>query len=364
MRISCAFLFVVCTVTSYSQTTEIYVSDAGNFNNPPWQILKFDEFGGNPEVFIDDHLNWPQDILFLEESNTVLISNLGSGLITRHNSTDGTYLDDFAKSIDGPTRIKIGPDSLLYVLQWKGDGKVLRFELDGTALGPFTESGVSQSIGLDWDNEGNLYVSSYNGDLVRKFDQDGKDLGGFITSNLAGPTNIWFHESGDLMVSDYDATAIKRFDIDGKYVGDFITGLSNSEGVAFFENGDLLIGNGKTSAVKLYNSEGTFIRDFVETRGGGLKTPNAVTIRKTVASGVRKDKLEAPILLKGSGSHYRINPEFSDDIVQISTYELSGKLAHQGDIHDFAHQSLPAGIYIVGVEFLNGSVRQECLVLP
>lgn len=36
--------------------------------------------------------------------------------------------------------MKIGPDSLLYVLQWSGKGTVKRYKLDGTNLGDFTEA--------------------------------------------------------------------------------------------------------------------------------------------------------------------------------------------------------------------------------
>ena len=56
--------------TSHIPGTYIYVSDAGNFNKPPWQILKYDENGQNSKVFIseDQGLDWPQDIVFLEDS--------------------------------------------------------------------------------------------------------------------------------------------------------------------------------------------------------------------------------------------------------------------------------------------------------
>lgn len=30
----------------------VYVSDAGNFDNPPWQILKFDHNGKNPNRYL------------------------------------------------------------------------------------------------------------------------------------------------------------------------------------------------------------------------------------------------------------------------------------------------------------------------
>lgn len=183
-------LTLVISSKILSQNLEIYISDAGNFSNPPWQILKFDENGENPEVFINDQLAWPQDILFLENQQVVLISNLNTGRITKHNSTTGAYIDDFATGINGPTRMKIGSDSLLYILQWSGNGKVLRYQLDGTFVDEFTSMGVPQSIGLDWDSDGNLYVSSYTGDHVRIFDSNGNDLGLFVNSNLVGPTNI------------------------------------------------------------------------------------------------------------------------------------------------------------------------------
>lgn len=79
--------------------------------------------------------------------------------------------------------MKIGPDNLLYVLQWNGNGRVKRYQLDGTSMGDFTNASVNQSIGLDWDSSGNLYVSSYNGDSVRKFDSNGNDAGLFINTS-------------------------------------------------------------------------------------------------------------------------------------------------------------------------------------
>lgn len=271
---------------SFSQNLEIYVSDAGNFQNPPWKILKFNENGENPEIFINTNLAWPQDIVFLEEQQVVLISNLNTGRITKYSSTTGEYIEDFATGIGGPTRMKIGEDSLLYVLQWSGNGKVWRYQLDGTFVDEYTTVGVTQSIGLDWDTNGNLYVSSYSGDNVRKFDQNGNDMGLFVTTNLLGPTNIWFDTNGDLLVSDYNGTAVKRFDPNGNYLNNFITGLSNSEGVDFFPNGDILIGNGATSSVKLFDSAGNYIEDFIPSGSGGLMTPNAVVIRDISAVSV------------------------------------------------------------------------------
>lgn len=280
MKISAlAFSLFVAVFTASAQGVDIYVSDTGNFNLPPWQILKYDENGENPEVFTNTGLAWPQDIVFLEEANTMLVSNLNSGRITKYDATTGAYTGDFATGIGGPTRMKIGADQLLYVLQWQGNGTVRRYQLDGTYMGEFTNVGVTQSIGLDWDSSGNLYVSSFNGKIVRKFDSNGTDQGAFINSNLAGPTNIWFQANGDLMVVDYSGGAVKRFDANGNFISNFIQGLSQAEGVDFLSNGNLLLGNGGTAAVKLFDTNGVFIKDIVASGSGGLIRPNAVVVR-------------------------------------------------------------------------------------
>lgn len=270
---------IVIASTAFAQEFEIYVSDAAGFQTGPWQILKFDQNGDNPEVFIDSNLGWPQDILFLEGQGVVLISNLNTNRINRHDADTGEFIDAFATGINGPTRMKIGPDGYLYVLQWNGNAPVRRYELDGTFVDNFTSVGVNQAIGLDWDTAGNLYVSSYNGDFVRRFDTNGNDLGFFIDTNLVGPTNIWFDDSGDLLVADYDGGTVKRFDSDGNFQEDFILAIINAEGVDFYPNGDILIGSGGTASVRRYDSEGNFVETVVSSGSGNLMTPNAVVLR-------------------------------------------------------------------------------------
>ncbi|MFM9950992.1 MAG: helix-turn-helix domain-containing protein [Saprospiraceae bacterium] len=66
-----------------AQNFHVYISDAAGFQNPPWKIFKFDENGANGQVFISDHLAWPQDILFLE--NELRLADLATYLdISRH----------------------------------------------------------------------------------------------------------------------------------------------------------------------------------------------------------------------------------------------------------------------------------------
>ena len=374
-----SFVLLLASNT-FCQTIEVYVSDAGNFSSPPWQILKFDENGENPEVFINSNLAWPQDIVFIEDQDIVLISNLNSGTITKHNSATGAFIENFATGISGPTRMKIGADSLLYVLQWSGNGKVRRHQLDGTFVDEFTSVGVPQSIGIDWDGNGNLYISSYSGDNVRKFDTNGNDLGLFINSNLLGPTNIWFDAAGDMLVSDYNGTAVKRFDAAGIYVNDFLTGLSNSEGVDFFPNGNILIGNGATSSVKLFDNAGNYIEDFISSGAGNLLTPNAVVIRENNAvsvSGSGNSFINNYILEQnypnpfnpGTIISFSIpNSEFTQlkiyDALGIEINSLVNEYKQSGNYDiEFNAENLPNGIYFYRLISGNYSDTKKMILL-
>jgi len=293
----------------------------------------------------------------------VLISNLNTGRITKYNSSTGEYIGDFATGIGGPTRMKIGADSLLYVLQWSGNGKVWRYQLDGTFVDEFTSVGVSQSIGIDWDGDGNLYVSSYGGHTVRKFDQNGNDLGLFVNSNLAGPTNIWFDGNGDLLVTDYNGTAVKRFNSSGAFVSNFLTGLSQAEGVDFFPNGNILIGNGATHSVKMFDSNGNYLEDFIPNGSGGLITPNAIVIRETNVSSVSDNhnslKDETFILEQNYPNPFNPTTEIKYRLlvagkVTMKVYNILGKeiatlvneeLATGEQEVKFDATDLPSGIY-------------------
>jgi sugar lactone lactonase YvrE len=329
------------------QNESIYVCDAGNFNTPPWQIIKYDADGKNPEVFIKDQLAWPQDILFIEDQQIVLISNLSTGRISKHDAQNGDYKGIFAASINGPTRIKIGPDGLLYVLQWGGNGKVLRYKLDGTSLGPFTSSGVYQSIGLDWDKEGNLYISSYGSDLVRKFDPTGQDMGNFISTNLVGPTNIWFSSDGQLNIVDYDGGDIKRFDENGKYLGTYITGLSQPEGVDFLADGNILIGNGGTGAVLMFDKDGAPLGEFVTRKLGGLIRPNAVVVRSAPSRTTDELLDETPFVTPSIGKTFTVNPDVITNVISLNIYNANGQWIDTISGNTWQANDRSSGSYII-----------------
>lgn len=369
LKLLLSIIFILAISIVSGQDLEIYVSDAANFTSGPWKILKFDENGENPETFIADSIVWPQDIVFVEDQDVVLISNLKqSGNISKHDINTGQYIEDFASGINGPTRMKIGEDGLLYVLQWyNGNNKVLRYALDGTFVDEFTSVGVPQSIGIDWDADGNLYVSSYTGGYVQKFDTDGNDMGQFISDNLAGPTNIWFNDNGELMVNDYNGGAVKRFSATGEFVETYINGLSGPEGVAYFDNGNMLLGNGGSSAVKMFDPDGNFIEDFIPSGSGGLITPNAVVIRDLTAVSVVELPAEGNWISFSPGEGYRISPGISAKEGVLRIYNLSGNLVEIVPNLSGAGQNLfsgmPHGVYLVTASFPNGKIYTQKILI-
>ena len=357
-----------CTFASISaQNYSVYVSDAGNFSNPPWQILKFDANGQNGQVFISQNLDWPQDILFLENENTVLVSNLNNGRITQFNANTGAHLGEFATGIGGPTRMKLGPDSLLYVLQWTGNGKVWRYKLSGAFVDEFTATGVTTSIGLAWDDSGNLYVSSYNGKFIRKFSPSGADLGNFISTNLAGPTNIWFAENGDLMVVDYLGNSIKRFDSQGNYKGIFISGLPQGEGVDFLPNGNILIGSGGTSSVRVYSDSGILLNNLVPPGTLNLKVPNAVVVRSLPVSSISELYEEWTFVTPTLGTLFQFSSkEMLLGMTACTVYNSSGAFVQTinfADSSSWDASNLPVGVYHLIAKNQDGVIGRQTVVV-
>lgn len=261
--------------------TEIYVSDVGTNRNGPHRIWRYDENGEFPEVYISSGLSRPQDIIFLEDQGVVLVSNLGGNNINKYDIESGGFIGAFASNLAGPTRIDIGPDRLIYAIQWNG-GPVKRYEQDGTFVDDFTSISINEAIGMAWDNQRNLYVSSFNNGtngFVLQFDQEGNRLGNFINSDLSGPTDIWFDGSGNLLVNDWAANSVKRFNSEGVFMGVFISGVAQPEGVAVL-GGNILLGASGNSSVPMYTSNGSFVEELITPGKGGLTTPNAVIVRR------------------------------------------------------------------------------------
>ncbi|MAP54720.1 hypothetical protein [Altibacter sp.] len=349
-----SIVYLITGLMLYGQEMAVYVSDAGNFNVGPWQIAKFDADGTFLGALItseNDGIVWPQDIIFLEDEEAVLISNLSTaGIISKHDWATGDFISNFAEGLGGPTRMKVGPDGLLYVIQWDTtNNKVLRYSLEGTFEGEFTAIGVPRSIGMAWDSAGDLYVSSYSESTVRKFNgTTGADMGLFIDSGLNGPTNIFFEASGNMIVFSYNNGIIKRYDASGNFIEDLITGLSGPEGVAFFPNGDILIGNGGDGTVKRYDSNYNFIENFIES--GPLTTPNAIVIREDIPLSIPSTIEKKTFVLPTIGTKFRLNMPMLSGYSHLNVYSISGTFVETIVLSEttiWDASNLTEGVYIL-----------------
>lgn len=361
------FAFLLWTNPSlFSQDFEIYVTGGNND-----VVIKYDQSGENPETFVTANsggLDWPQDIVFLEDQNVMLVSSFNDRSIKKYNLETGAFIDNFAITTTAPTRMMIGEDSLLYVLPWAGQGQenpIVRYDLEGNFIDNFSEVGVSQAIGMAWDVTGNFYVSSYGSNYVRKYDSDGNDLGFFINTNLNGPTNIWFADNGDMIVLNWNAGNAVRFDSGGNYIGVFIGGLSQPEGVAFLPNGNLLIGNGGTDQVKEFESDGTFVRNW-STTDITLDLPNAVVLRSLSPVAIPEVSVQEVVLVSPT-----IGTSFSfvhdkKEIKQVEIYDATGVLVARKAIQNgvlWNAQHAAEGMYIVLAKTKSGAVFSQKVVV-
>lgn len=282
-------------------------------------------------------LNSPEDILF-HPDGSVLVTGFGNTAIKRYDGATGAYLGEFSAgySLAAPSKMSLGPDSLIYVTQWgTTQNKVVRFNLDGTYIGEFTSVGTPNGLDHFWDELGRFYISVYgNGSngYVRRFDADGNDLGIFIsTTFLDGPTDLLPQANGDVLVQDWPTGTVKRFDPTGQYVGPFVTGLTNPEGHDFLPSGTILMGDWGVDAVHMIDTLGNNLGYF--TSGNGLTDPNCVRLRAVPLSGLADEATTDATLSVvpsiGSGPfELRAERELSHGAL-VSVLDVAGRVEHE-----------------------------------
>jgi sugar lactone lactonase YvrE len=361
-------LLVIVTLLLKKTNAQIYVSDAGNFNNPPWQILKFDLDGKNGKVFIKDNLGWPQDIVFREDKKDVLVSNINSNSISRYDIETGAFLGQFVKILGGPTRMDYGPDGLLYVLNWQGNGLVARVDATGKIVDNFTNTPVPNAIGLAWDSEKNLYVSSYNGGYIEKFDVKGMNMGRVI-SGLAGPTNIYIDKNDVIHVLDYNEGSLRRYDKTGKSLGVLINNIPQCEGISITRDGNILIGVGGKSSVLEYTTSGTLVSTIVAANTLNLLNPNAVIIRKKTLAYNEVEQLSGghTFITQINEKQYSVSSQIKgQDVSTMDVYTVDGKMVDHAVVSSnlvYDASNLQSNLYIFVANTTKGkSFSQKVMV--
>lgn len=318
--------------TAFAQTSfEVLVNSRATNG-----IMKYDEQGNYLGYFImpsSGGLSSPEDIIF-HPDGTVLVTGNNNTTIKRYNGKTGGYIGNFSTgySLSSPSKMSIGPDSLIYVTQWGAiQNKVVRFDLQGAFVDEFTSIGAPKGLGHTWDKNRDFYIALYNngGDgTVHRFDSTGKDKGTFInTSILQGPTNIWFDNNGDMLVEDWTTGKVLRYDSTGLYKSDFVTGMTNPEGIAFLPNGGMLIGDWGKDAVHLIDVNGNLLGYFCS--GNGLTDPNCVRIRLAGTSVSKLTENEFSVT-PTIGRRFKISvPASMYKNMNISIVNVTGRVTEQ-----------------------------------
>src|SRR5438876_24737 len=153
-----------------------------------------------------------------------------------------------------------------------GPGSVQRYNgTTGASLGAFASAGLDVPTGLVFGPDGNLYVSSFNNNVVLRYSgRTGASIGIFASSNeLSGPEQLVFGPDGDLYVASFNSNSVERFKgATGEPRRTFVTpgsgGLNGPTGVAFGRDGNLYVSSNTSGEVLRYDGgTGAFKSIFV-----------------------------------------------------------------------------------------------------
>lgn len=141
----------------------------------------------------------------------------------------------------------------------------------GQVLIPGTH--LSNPKGLAFDGNGDLYVSNYASNTIRKFSPQGTLLSS-ITGNMSGPEDILFDSQGNLYVANGVANNVSKFGPTGTFLGTIAaTGTTGPGGLALDSNGSLYVANrGASSSITKWTTSGTLQSTLT-----GFTNPNSVT---------------------------------------------------------------------------------------
>ncbi len=327
--------FATCMLSpAHAQNTyEVLVNSRGTD-----AVHRYDTSGNFLGEFIasgSGGLVGPEQVLF-HPDGSVLVTGFGNNAIKRYDGLTGDYLGDFSSgyALEAPSKMSIGPDSLIYVTQWGTvQQKVVRFDLAGNFVDEFTNIDTPNGLGHFWDAQGRFYLSVYgNGatGTVQRFAADGTFLDVFINSViLQGPTDIWQEASGDVLVQDWTVGNVLRYDSTGSYLGVYISGLTNPEGHAFLPpNGDLLMGDWGEDAVHWFDNSGNALGYF--TSGNGLTDPNGVYVREVLNTGSAENAAEDGTLTVmpnvGSGPFYMQLENSAGSSARFQVFDAVGRV--------------------------------------
>ena len=184
---------------------------------------------GSFSVFATSGLKGPHALVFDKAGNLYVTNAVADTIEMFTPDGVGSVFADANDGLMNPVDLVFDASGNLFVTNAYGGpfgtGSVEMIALDGTAT-VFADTGFSTAYGLAIDSAGNIYVSNFAGNTVRKFAPDGTDLGVFVSTPLNGPHGMAFDGDGNLYVANNGTNTIEEFSSTGAYLGVFAnTGL-------------------------------------------------------------------------------------------------------------------------------------------
>lgn len=361
---------LIFTVTGYSQTRYYASNRALNAVN------SYQEDGTFIEEFIAQDaggLSSPQDII-VHPDGYLLVTGTFNERILKFDLETGAFLGEWSDpsfALGRPSKMSLGPDNLIYVTQWgqtAPTAKVVRYDLDGNYLGPFTPIAPT-GLGHVWDGEGNFYlavfgVATNEGD-IRKYDPDGNFIETFIDSTiLENPTYIWWDSNGDMLVQDFTAGKVLRYDSDGNYLNEFITGLNQPEGYTYLPNGNLLISERGANRVSEFDENGTLVGRW--DNGGVLASPNFIEAIDPSVLHIEEQNENTTIVTPSIGNIFSIITSESSELSQLEIYDTLGKLVKTLQLENSTNWNatyFSEGIYMIVATFADGKKSTQKIIV-
>ena len=118
---------------------------------------------------------------------------------------------------------------LLYVLNGRANGRVLRHDLDGNFVDTFTDTNVTNSIGLDWD--ASTAISTFL--LIMEDTFNNSTARESMVVHYFQPQQVYEYLvrcQGNLFVSDWNAGSVKNLMLPATISVLFINGVGSVEG--------------------------------------------------------------------------------------------------------------------------------------
>jgi DNA-binding beta-propeller fold protein YncE len=155
-------------------------------------------------------IDTPRNLIFVLDLNGKVLKSIG-----KHRNGTGTG------EFDDPTDIAVNHKHV-FVLDRRGT-RMQVLDADGNPAGSFDlphglDPLVNREDGLGTDQEGNVYVSSFNGSLIRVYSYDGRFLSCFGqpgrgAGEFAFPGGLWIDSSDRLYVADSGNGRVQLFQI-------------------------------------------------------------------------------------------------------------------------------------------------------